>query len=121
MVPQGAKIDLVIGDGLSNVMIEVPHVVGEIPYAAMAILSSRGIIVDVSWDSDIRTEEDSLSAVVYQQSPSAVNHLNEVNKIREGDRVGIWIGISTRKTHTNDDQNGSGRNKRTESYEDDWN
>lgn len=120
MVPQGAKIDLVIGDGLSNVMIDVPDVVGEIPYAAMAILSSRGIVVDVSWDSDIRTEEDSLSAVVYQQSPSAVNHLNEVNQIREGDRVGIWIGRSTRKNHTNDDQNGSGRNKRTESYESDW-
>lgn len=116
MVPQGAKVDLVIGDGLSNVMIEVPNVVGEIPYAAMAILSSRGIVVDVSWDSDIRTEEDSLSAVVYQQSPSAVNHLNEVNKIREGDRVGIWIGRSSQQTHTNDDKNGSGRINRAESY-----
>lgn len=120
-VPQGAKIDLVIGDGLSNVMIEVPNVVGEIPYAAMAILSSRGIVVDVSWDADIITEDDSLSAVVYQQSPSAVNHFNEVNKIREGDRVGIWIGKSSKRVTENDDVNGStSRNRHAESYQDDY-
>ena len=119
MIPQGAKIDLVIGDGLSNVMINVPNVVGEVPYAAMAILSSTGIVVDVSWDSDIVTEEDSLSAVVYQQSPPAVNQLNEVNKIREGDRVGIWIGRPSKRVPVNQ-RNDARDQRQNESYQSDW-
>lgn len=88
MVPQGSKIDLVIGEGFGNVEANVPDVIGMSPDEGMAILSANGLIVTTIWDGFV---DDSASAVIYRQTPSPYNELDMPNRIREGDVVDIRI------------------------------
>lgn len=88
LVPQGSKISLVIGDGLSNTELDMPDVIG-IPYLeAEAILSGTGLQFYPVWEGDIT---DSSTAVVFKQNPRPMNELGQPNRIKEGDMVEIYI------------------------------
>jgi beta-lactam-binding protein with PASTA domain len=88
MVPQGSKISLVIGDGLSNVLLEVPNVVG-MPYPeATALLAGSGLTYTPIFSGTI---SDTASAVVARQTPSAVNDMGATNHIKEGDIIDITV------------------------------
>lgn len=88
MIPQGSRIDLIIGDGLGNTELSVPDVVGMTYEEAVSMLSGNGLNITAIWDGDIT---DSALAVVYIQSPSGLNEFGAPNRIKEGDVVDVHI------------------------------
>jgi len=88
MIPQGSKIDLVIGDGLGNKQISVPDLIGMSYPEALAMLSGSNLQYTVVFDGSI---SDTTTAVIYMQQPEAFNELNEPNRITEGDMVDIRV------------------------------
>ena len=96
MVPQGSKIDLVIGEGFGNVESNVPDVIGMTADEGIAILNGNLLTVTTIWDGPI---EDSANAVIYKQTPSPYNELDMPNRIKEGDVIDIRI----RQNPTNDE------------------
>ncbi len=88
MLPQGSRIDLVIGDGLGNTQFNVPDVVGMTYNEAIAMLSGNGLTITALWEGDIT---DSANAVIYSQMPGSLNELGAPNRIRQGDIVDIRI------------------------------
>jgi Uncharacterized protein conserved in bacteria len=100
MLPQGSKIDLVIGDGLGNTQFNVPDVIGMTYEEAMAILNGTGLQFTAIWEGDIT---DSVTAVVYDQLPKAMNELMTPNRIKEGDIVDIRI----KQTATQEEMEGN--------------
>lgn len=88
MVPQGSKIDLVIGEGFGNVESNVPDVIGLSADEGIAILAGNGLVVTTIWDGFI---DDSASAIIYRQTPSPYNELDMPNRIKEGDVIDIRI------------------------------
>jgi beta-lactam-binding protein with PASTA domain len=81
-ISKGSKIDLVIGDGLSNRELEVPDLSGMVLDEAITLLQGSGL------QKGSVIEETNASVVrnhVIRQKPEAGN------KIREGDVVDIWI------------------------------
>jgi beta-lactam-binding protein with PASTA domain len=88
MIPQGSRIDLVIGDGLGNKQISVPDVIGMSYPEAVAMLSGSNLQFVAVFDGIIT---DSTTAVVYVQQPEAFNELNEPNQISEGEMVDIRV------------------------------
>lgn len=88
MLPQGSRIDLIIGDGLGNTQFNVPDVVGLTYNEAVAMLSGNGLTITALWEGDIT---DSANAIIYNQMPYPQNELGAPNRIRQGDLVDIRI------------------------------
>ena len=88
MLPQGSKIDLVVGDGFGNVEMNVPDVIGMTAEEGMAIINGNGLTPTTIWDGVI---DDSASAIIYFQTPAPYNELDEPNRIKEGDIVDLRI------------------------------
>lgn len=88
MVPQGSKVDLVIGEGFGNLETNVPDVIGMNVDEGIAILSGNGLTVTTIWDGQI---DDSGHAIIYMQTPSPYNELDVPNRIKEGDVIDIRI------------------------------
>lgn len=88
MIPQGSAITLVIGDGLGNVEFDVPNVMGMTYPEAIAVLNASGLQFIDLWDGGIT---DSLTAVIYYQSPEAINNFGGKNQVKEGDLVDIRV------------------------------
>jgi beta-lactam-binding protein with PASTA domain len=87
MIPQGSRIDLVIGGGLSNEL-QVPDVIGLTYPEAMAMLNSSGLQFTPIFDADVA---DSTMAKVYKQIPNHISDLGVPSVIRQGDFVDIYI------------------------------
>jgi beta-lactam-binding protein with PASTA domain len=105
LLPQGSKIDLVIGDGLGNTQFNVPDVIGMSYEEAMAILNGTGLQFTAIWEGDIT---DSVTAVVYDQLPKAMNELMTPNRIKEGDIVDIRIKQTATAEELEGNRNPSG-------------
>ena len=88
MIPQGSRIDLVIGGGLSNEL-QVPDVIGNTYPEAMATLNAMGLQFTPIFAQDVT---DTAMARVYKQTPNAVSDLGTPSIIRAGDFVDIYIG-----------------------------
>lgn len=88
MIPQGSRIDLVIGGGLSNEL-QVPDVIGLSYPEAMAMLNGSGLQFTPIFDAGIY---DTTNARVYKQVPNAISDLGTPSIIRQGDFVDIYIG-----------------------------
>lgn len=88
MIPQGSRIDLVIGGGLSNEL-QVPDVIGLTYPEAMAMLNGAGLQFTPIYDADIT---DSTMAKVYKQTPNHISDIGVPTIIRQGDFVDIYIG-----------------------------
>ncbi len=88
MLPQGSKIDLVIGDGLSKVELQVPNVVGKSYIEGIALLNAMGIQFTPIFDPPI---SDTESAVIYRQIPEAYNEFGGHNMINEGGLMDIHM------------------------------
>jgi beta-lactam-binding protein with PASTA domain len=109
MIPQGSRINLVIGDGMGNTQFSVPDVIGQSYDEAMANLSSRGIQTIANWEERIT---DSSSAIIYNQQPKAFNEAGTPNTMKEGDIVNIFVKQHPTKTEieTNKNNVGSSQN-----------
>lgn len=88
MIPQGSKIDLVVGIGFGNSEMNVPDVIGMNAEEGITILNGNGLTPIVVYD-DIIT--DTSTAIIYKQTPAPYNELNTQNKIKEGDVIDIRI------------------------------
>ena len=68
-VSVGTSIDLVVGDGLSDVMVNLPNLNGLTKEDAQLLLQMNSINIGlVMYDSSVK---DSSTAIVYRQRPSA--------------------------------------------------
>lgn len=88
MIPQGTKVQLVVGDGLGNKMINVPDLKGMTYPEAIAILSGSNLGYTVVFDGYIT---DTLNAVIYQQIPDAFDEEGNPAKINEGDNIDLRV------------------------------
>lgn len=82
LVTQGAKIDLVVGAGLGNKMVEVPQVVGMTLEEAKPLLLSVGIQVG---NLAYQAVAQQVSGNILQQRPNAGQ------QVRIGEHVDLWL------------------------------
>jgi len=82
LIPKGSKIDLMVGDGLSNQELDVPNLSGMPLDEALELLQGSNL-----QKGTVISEEKSGAAInsVIRQKPEAGT------KIREGDMIDIWI------------------------------
>lgn len=106
MVPQGSRIDLVIGDGLGNTELNIPDVIGMSYEEAINIITGSGLQYTAIWEGDI---SDSATSVVYDQSPKPVNELMAPNRIKEGDIIDIRIKQEATPEELEGNRNPSGK------------
>lgn len=89
MIPQGSRIDLVIGDGLGNTELNVPDVIGMSYPEAVALLNASGLMITSLFDGDVT---DTAMSKVYRQIPNAINDIGAPARIRQGDFLELYIG-----------------------------
>ncbi len=87
LVPFGSRVDLVIGEGLSD-MQDVPNLIGMTWGEAKAIIQSLNLTPNAVWEGTIT---DSLNAVIFMQQPEALNELDFKNSILSGDLIDLRI------------------------------
>jgi eukaryotic-like serine/threonine-protein kinase len=91
LVPQGSKIDLVIGNGLGNTEFEMPEVTGYTVDIAFSIISQYNLIPNYVVRPGDGEIIDTFSATVIQQIPPAYNEAGVHNKIKMGDVIDLII------------------------------
>ncbi len=83
-VPKGAKIDLVVGDGVGNTELDVPNIVGMPLSDAEFYLKGSGLQIGSIMYDNQRTET---LGTVFKQNPPSL----EGNKIHVGEVVDLWV------------------------------
>ncbi len=86
-VPYGARITLVIGEGLAD-MQEVPNLIGLTWMEARQKLNEMSISVNALFEGAIT---DTQSAIIYKQIPESVNELDFPEKILTGDIMDVYV------------------------------
>ena len=90
-IPTGAKIDLVISNGISDVNISVPDLVG-MTYADAKVLM-EGNNLEFGSRAFERDVKDSGNSYIYRQSPERMTEDHRVNRIHQGQLIDIWLGV----------------------------
>lgn len=93
-IQQGSEITLVLGNGVGTEFV-VPDLFG-LPYReARAALSQAGLLVgSVVPDADVT---DTLGAFVYRQNPDRFDFNRQVNRIRQGQTIDIWLSATKKE------------------------
>ena len=87
-IQQGTEITLVLGNGVGNEFI-VPVLFGLSYREARSALSETGLIVgSVVPDDDVK---DTMGAYVYRQNPDRFDNEKQLNHIRQGQIIDIWL------------------------------
>jgi len=87
-IQQGSEITLILGNGVGTEFV-VPDLFGLTYLEARAALSQAGLILgSVVPDADVR---DTLGAFVYRQNPDRFDYNKQINRIRQGQTIDIWI------------------------------
>ena len=87
-IQQGSPITLVLGNGVGTEFV-VPDLFGLTYRDARAALSEAGLIVgSIVPDADVR---DTLGAFVYRQNPDRLDYEKQINHIRQGQIIDIWL------------------------------
>ncbi len=87
-IQQGSRITLVLGNGVGTEFV-VPDLFGLTYREARAALSESGLIVgSVVPDADVK---DTLGAFVYRQNPDRFDYEKQINHIRQGQIIDIWL------------------------------
>jgi len=90
-IPTGAKIDLVISNGISDENISVPDLVGMTYNDAKVLMEGNGLEFGSRvFDSGIK---DSASSYIYRQSPERLTEDHRVNRIHQGQLIDIWLSV----------------------------
>lgn len=87
LVPFGSRVDLVIGEGLSD-MQDVPNLIGMTWGEAKTIIQNLNLTPNAVWEGTIT---DSMNAIVFMQQPEALNELDFKNSILSGDLIDLRI------------------------------
>ncbi len=92
-IEKGSGIVLVLGQGLSNEVDQIPNLIGMVRDSASDIaLDLHFNIGAVVFDASILTGEDSLNAKIYKQFPEELNQ-----KARLGSPIDIWLTLDSVK------------------------
>jgi eukaryotic-like serine/threonine-protein kinase len=92
-VPKGTRIDLVVGDGLGQTEIEVPHLVGLTLGEARFVLEGVGLNLG-SVVTDNTIDGDASEAVVYKQVPDPSD---PISTIKQGEPVDVFVSFDRSK------------------------
>jgi beta-lactam-binding protein with PASTA domain len=92
LIPQGSKIDLIIGNGFGNQVFDVPDVVGRTVDEAMTIINQYNLIPNL-YVNDIvgGMITDTFDAKIIKQTPTPLNEKGEHNKIKMGELIDLCI------------------------------
>ena len=96
-IVKGSVIDLVLGQGLSNVMTPVPNLLGNTLTEANVILKQYYLNFGVQLydESSVITSADSVKAFIYQERPVAGGNA----MLQQGSPVDVWLTVDeTKKT-----------------------
>ena len=92
MIPQGSKIDLVIGNGLGNTEFDVPDVTRLTVDEAMAIINQYNLVPNFyveNLEGDIIS--DTNTDYIIKQNPRSLSDMGEHNKIKMGAVIDLSI------------------------------
>lgn len=93
-IVKGSEIELVLGDGLSDEKIPVPHLLGNTLFEARETLTKYylnfGVIIH---DQTVKTSADSLNAFIYRQKPAA----GDDAMLQLGSSVDVWMTVDETK------------------------
>ncbi|KAA2243480.1 PASTA domain-containing protein [Chitinophaga agrisoli] len=90
MIPEGSNITLVLSSGTGSVENPVPDLVGMTYLEARETLNASNLSVGtVLIDAGV---SDTANAFITQQVPARRNPLGELNMVRAGESVDIWLG-----------------------------
>ncbi|WEK38049.1 MAG: PASTA domain-containing protein [Candidatus Pseudobacter hemicellulosilyticus] len=90
-LPMGSAISLVLGSGLGSDEFTVPDLTGMTYNEARILMESIGLSFGVVLpDGDVR---DTLNAYIYRQDPERFTPDQQLNRIRQGQSVDIFLGI----------------------------
>ncbi len=93
-VKKGLKIDLVVGQGLSDELVAVPFIIELTASMANELLKSKSLnIGSYNYDETIENAEDSLNAFVYKQFPD----YSEEPTVNMGSSVDIYLTLDTNR------------------------
>jgi len=91
LVPQGSKIDLVIGNGLGNTEHNVPDVTGMNVEMAITVLNQYNLQALPFPKNEMTQISDTNSAIIVDQTPRAMSDKGDPNRIKEGDIIELYI------------------------------
>lgn len=93
-IAKGAKVDLVLGKGLSDERSAVPNLVGLSLEAANLIASERFLSLGAAvYDQSIVTTEDEAKAIIFKQKPAAGSGIT----LPMGSDIAVWITLDSTK------------------------
>jgi len=93
-IRKGSVIDLVVGQGLGSVLVEVPYLLEFNVEMATNLLQSKSLNVGAPlFDETVKTAEDSIHAVVYKQLPP----FNQEPTVRMGSAIDLFLTLDTNK------------------------
>lgn len=91
-IPEGSNITLVLSSGTGSMENPVPEIVGLTYMEAKEVLAASNLnIGTVLIDGGVT---DTLGAFVFKQSPARRNELSELNMIRAGESVDLWLSAT---------------------------
>lgn len=91
-IPEGSNITLVLSSGTGSMENPVPETVGMTYMEAREVLAASNLnIGTVLIDGGVT---DTLGAFVFRQSPPRRNELGELNLIRAGESVDLWLSAT---------------------------
>jgi eukaryotic-like serine/threonine-protein kinase len=91
-VVKGAKIDLVLGKGLSDEQTDIPNLVGLSLESANIMASDRFLSIGAAvHDQSIVTDDEEIRAIVYRQRPEPGGSLPM------GSAIDVWITLDSTK------------------------
>ena len=91
-IPMGTKIDLVISNGISDVDMSIPDLVGMTYGDAKVLMEGNNLEFGAKvFDSDIK---DSATAYIYWQNPPRLTEDRRVNRIHQGQLIDIKCSVN---------------------------
>jgi eukaryotic-like serine/threonine-protein kinase len=87
-IPIGSRVNLIVGAGLSDSIINVPNMIGMNYAQARSMMEGIGVTTTIVWDGSIT---DSNAAIIYKQFPESKNELEFGNTIAPGDLMDLYI------------------------------
>jgi beta-lactam-binding protein with PASTA domain len=93
-IQQGSQITLVLGNGVGTEFI-VPDLFGLTFREAREALAQSGLIIgSVVPDADVK---DTMNSFVYRQNPDRFDYEKQINHIRQGQIIDIWLSAAKRE------------------------
>lgn len=90
-IPLGTRIDLVISNGIADVDMAVPDLVGMTYGEAKVLMEGMGL--EFSSIVPLDNIKDSASAFIVRQSPERLSEDRRVNRIHQGQLIDIWLSV----------------------------